>query len=283
MRTVKSLENPGTVDLFRVVHKPKVLPISDIVTETPTVKTFYIRYPAVASAAHPGQFVMVWVIGVDEIPIAVSEVKEDGIFGLTIARVGTATSRLHELRVGDTIGIRGPYGNGFDLSGTRLIMVGGGYGIAPLAFCVDVALSKGKKVKVILGAKTVDELVLLRRLKKLGADLLIATEDGSAGVKGLVTDVFERAISKEKFDACLTCGPEKMMKKVVDIAGSKGIRAQVCLERYMKCGIGLCGQCCIDPSGSRVCTEGPVFHSDQLGDMEFGKYTRDAAGVKKEI
>lgn len=280
---VKSLENPGTVDLFRVVHKPKVLPIGNIVTENPTIKTFYLRSPEIASAVHPGQFVMVWVIGVDEIPIAVSEVKEDGILGLTIARVGDATSRLHELHEGDEIGIRGPYGNGFDLSGTKIIMVGGGYGIAPLAFCTDAALSRGKKVKVILGAKTADELILLRRLKKLGTDLLVTTDDGSAGMKGLATDALERVISEERFDSCLTCGPEKMMKKVTEITSGKGIRTQVSLERYMKCGVGLCGQCCIDPSGSRVCTEGPVFYSDQLGDMEFGKYVRDAAGIKREI
>lgn len=271
------------VDLFHVVHKPKVLPISDIVAETPTVKTFYVECPEIASTAHPGQFLMIWVIGVDEIPIAVSEAREGRIFGLTIAKVGDATSRLHELHEGDKIGIRGPYGNWFDLSGNKIVMVGGGYGIAPLAFCMDVALSEGKKVKVILGAKTTNELVLLRRLKKLDANLLITTEDGSAGMKGFATDALELALSGKEFDLCLTCGPEKMMKKVVEITSGKGIRTQVSLERYMKCGIGLCGQCCIDPSGSRVCTEGPVFYPQQLGDVEFGKYARDAAGIKRKI
>lgn len=277
------MENPDMVDLFRVVHKPKVLPISDIVVETPTVKTFYVESPEIGSTVHPGQFLMVWVIGVDEIPIAVSEVREGRIFGLTIAKVGDATSRLHELHKGDKIGIRGPYGNWFDLSGNKMVMVGGGYGIAPLAFCVDVALSEGKKVKVILGAKTSNELVLLRRLKKLDANLLITTEDGSAGMKGFATDALERILSEEEFDLCLSCGPEKMMKKVVEITSDKGIRTQVSLERYMKCGIGLCGQCCIDPSGSRVCIEGPVFHPKQLGNVEFGKYARDAAGIKRKI
>lgn len=270
-------------DLFHVVHKPKVRPISDIVVETPTVKTFYVECPEIASTVHPGQFLMVWVIGVDEVPIAVSEVREGRILGLTVAKVGDATSQLHELDKGDKIGIRGPYGNWFDLSGDRIVMVGGGYGIAPLAFCADVALSEGKKVKVILGAKTANELVLLRRLKKLGANLLITTDDGSAGMKGFATDALERILLEEEFDLCLTCGPEKMMKKVVEITSSKGIRTQVSLERYMKCGIGLCGQCCIDPFGHRVCTEGPVFYPQQLGDVEFGKYARDAAGTKREI
>jgi dihydroorotate dehydrogenase electron transfer subunit len=260
-----------------------VLPIQEVAVETPSVKTFYVKYPEIASTVRPGQFVMVWVIGVDEIPIAVSDAKGDGTIGLTIARVGDATTHLHQLRNGDMIGIRGPYGNWFDLSGSKIIMVGGGYGIAPLAFCAKVALAEGKKVKVILGARSADELVLLNTLKKLGTDLSIATEDGTAGLKGLVTDALERVLEKERYDSCMTCGPEKMMKKVVEMTELRGIRTQVSLERYMKCGIGVCGQCCVDPLGIRVCTEGPVFYPEQLKGPEFGNYARDAAGLKKGL
>jgi dihydroorotate dehydrogenase electron transfer subunit len=280
---VRYVGSRDSVDLFRVTHRPKVLPINRIVVETPTVRSFYVNCPEIASVVRPGQFVMVWVIGVDEIPISVSEAGGDGLLGLTIAKVGDATSRLHEQSEGDLIGIKGPYGNGFDLSGNSVMMVGGGYGVAPLAFGAEVASSENKKVTMVMGAETAGELLFLERLRKMNVDLMVSTEDGSAGTKGLVTDVLERALMERGYDSCLCCGPEKMMVEVVRIASGKGIKVQASLERMMKCGIGLCGQCCLDPLGFRVCTEGPVFYPHQLEGGEFGKYARDAAGIKKEI
>lgn len=274
------MESVDTVDLFRVAHRPKVLPIRRIVTETPTVKSFYVHCPKIASIVHPGQFVMVWVIGIDEIPMSVSEARKDGTLGLAIAKVGDATSRLHELRKGDLIGVRGPYGNWFDLRGKNLVMVGGGYGIAPLAFCAEVASSMDKKITIILGAEKADELLFRSRLQKIGAKLELSTEDGSAGKKGLATEILERLLEEKKFDRILACGPEAMLKKTFDLAKKYKVPLQVSLERMMKCGIGLCGSCCIGPY--RVCSDGPVFSTNALARLEgeFGVFERDSCGRK---
>lgn len=271
-------------DLFReVVHRPKVLPISRVVKETPTTKTFYVDCPDISSKVRPGQFVMLWVIGTDEVPMSVSKANKNGELGLTVAKVGDATARLHELGEGDQIGVRGPYGNWFDFSGNRLLMVGGGYGVAPLAFGAEVALSEGKKVTVILGAKTSDELLFRSRLEKLNVELKISTEDGSAGVKGLATEVLEDTLKRTKFDCILACGPELMLKKTFDLSEEYKIPLQVSLERMMKCSVGLCGSCCIGPY--RVCVDGPIFSEDKLRKIkdEFGMFKRDASGRKIEL
>ncbi len=268
----------GTVGSSRVFHRPRVLPIERIEEETSAVKSFYVDFPEVAAAARPGQFVMVWVLGVDEVPMSVSGVKRDRM-RITVAKVGDATAALHNLKEGDSIGIRGPCGNSFDLSGENILMVAGGCGVAPLAFAAETATSAGKDVTVILGAKKARDLMFRSEFEALGAELAICTDDGSAGTKGFATDMLPRVLAKKEFDSCLTCGPEVMMAKV---AKKVGIPVQVSLERYMKCGLGLCGQCCVDPSGVRVCVDGPVFPADQLRGGEFGKYARDAAGVKRE-
>ncbi len=271
-------------DLFReVVHRPKVLPINKVVNETPTTKTFHVNCPNISSKVRPGQFVMFWVIEKDEIPMSVSKADKKGELGLTVAKVGDATARLHELGKGDKIGVRGPYGNWFDLSGKRLLMVGGGYGAAPLAFGAEVALSEGKEVTVILGAKTSDELLFKSRLENLDVELKISTEDGSAGMKGLATEVLEDILRSNKFDCILACGPELMLKKTFDLSEEYKIPLQVSLERMMKCSVGLCGSCCIGPY--RVCVDGPIFSSDRLRKIkdEFGIFTRDASGRKIEL
>lgn len=267
-----------------VKHRPRVLQIKKIVEETPTIKSFYVDCPDIASASEPGQFVMLWVIGVDEVPMSVSWVVEGRILGLTVEKVGDATSRLHELREGDLIGVRGPYGRGFDLSSQELLMVGGGCGVSPIAFAAKRALSMKRDVAVVLAAKTADELLFRSRLEKLDINLFTVTEDGSAGMMGIASKGVEKVLSKnKKFDSCFVCGPEPMMVDVAELVRKSDISVQVSLDRYIKCGVGLCGQCCLDPSGVRVCCEGPVFSYEKIKDGEFGEYRRDAAGVKREF
>lgn len=277
------MENVGTESSSRVAHRPRVLRIKRIVEETPTIKSFYVNCPEVASVAHPGQFVMVWVIGTDEIPMSISGAGKDGELRITVERVGDATERLHALKVGDQIGIRGPYGNWFDLSGEKLLMVGGGDGVAPLAFGAEVASSQGKEITAILGAKTSSELLFRSRMEELSTVLKLTTEDGSAGVKGLATDLLEETLRERKFDSLLACGPEPMLKKVFDIAKPYRVPVQISLERMMKCAIGLCGSCCVGPY--RVCTDGPIFMGEQLERVseEFGVFKRDKCGRKVQV
>lgn len=266
-----------------VNHKPKVKPIKEIIKETPKIKSFYVEAPNIATCSNPGQFIMVWVIGTDEIPMAVSTTKSDGTIGFTVEKIGDATSELHKHQEGDLIGIRGPYGNGFDLSSEKLLIVGGGCGMSPLALTTEKALEEGKNLTVVLTAKTAEDLLFRSRLEKLDLELLLGTEDGSAGIKGVTTDVLEEIPSIEKFDNSLVCGPEKMMVATAEFLEKNNIPIQVSLNRYMKCGIGLCGSCSLDPTGLRVCIEGPVFNYEEIKDGEFGEYKRNSAGKKTEI
>jgi dihydroorotate dehydrogenase electron transfer subunit len=195
--------------------------------------------------------------------------------------VGEASNALFNLKEGDKIGVRGPYGNGFELKGKKILFVGGGTGVAMIAPAVEEAVRKNISSTVIIGVKNKSELFFEDRFKKCGAQVYVSTDDGSKGYKGFASDLTKELLSKGKFASVLTCGPEIMMKKLLDIC--KNIPFQASLERYMKCGIGLCGQCCIG-IGSRVCKEGPVFDGKMLKNFEdFGVYKRDAAGRKVRV
>ena len=256
------------------MNYPKVVEILEIKKENSNVKTILFDYEY---DINPGQFFMIWIPNVDEIPMSVSYIDKK-VKGITFKKVGSATEELYNLEVGEKIGIRGPYGNGFNIDGKNILFVAGGTGIAMIAPSVERAIEKKIKSTVLLGVKNKNELFFESRIKKSGADLFVCTDDGSYGYKGFVTCLAEDSISNKKFDSILTCGPEIMMKKLFEI--SKDISFQASLERYMKCGFGLCGQCCVG-NGLRVCKEGPVFDESILKNIEdFGKYKRDASGRK---
>lgn len=256
------------------MNYPKILKIIETTKETSDTKTIKFEY---LENTNPGQFFMIWIPNVDEIPMSVSYIEKK-IKGITFKRIGEATNALFKLEDGDKIGVRGPYGNGFKIHGKKILFVAGGTGIAMIAPTVERAIYNKKKTTVIFGARKKSELFFENRIKKCGAELLICTDDGSKGYKGFVTDLSEEIISNNKFDQVLTCGPEIMMKKLFEI--SKNISFQASLERYMKCGFGICGQCCVG-EGLRVCEEGPVFDEKTLKKIEdFGIFKRDAAGRK---
>lgn len=225
----------------------------------------------------PGHFCMAWVRGVDEIPLGCSYVN-----GITFQTVGSATQALFELKVGDSIGLRGPLGHPFTLpaAGERVSIVSGGIGAAPLAPLAEKAADIGASVTVILGARSESDLIFEERFGKTGA-VLLTTDDGSKGRKGFVTDVLAE-LDLETFDRIYVCGPEMMMKFVMKILIEKDAlsKAEFSMERYFKCGIGVCGSCCIDTLGVRVCRDGPVFKAETLVDSEFGNYHRDASGKR---
>ncbi len=256
------------------MNAPLVTSILSTSEETTDIKTITFRYPGEMA---PGQFFMIWIPGIDEIPMSVSSITKD-IKGITFRNIGDATEVLSQLKKGDQIGIRGPYGNGFILSGKRLLFVGGGTGIGMLAPLVEQAQKEKLKSIVILGVKSKNELFFEKRFQQTGATILVSTDDGSQGYKGFASDVAKDVIKKEKIDMVYTCGPEMMMKALLCFC--KNIPLQASLERYMKCAIGLCGQCCIG-TGLRVCVDGPVFTGSTLIKMkDFGVYHRDAAGRK---
>ncbi|MDI6720509.1 MAG: dihydroorotate dehydrogenase electron transfer subunit [Methanomicrobiales archaeon] len=249
---------------------PRAVTIRGIVKETPTIRSLFFEESFPFS---PGQFVMVWVPGVDEIPMALSSA-----ISISVQRVGDATAALFGLSEGGRIGIRGPFGNGFSVHG-RTLAVAGGIGAAPL---VPLA-AEGKVETFLLGAKTWKEVPFTEALRRC-TDLRIATDDGTLGHHGFVTDLLD-AVRFREFDHVCVCGPEAMMRTVLKRLQDAGIadRGQFSLHRYMKCGVGVCGSCCIDPDGLRVCRDGPVFPGDRLLESEFGRYARDGSGRKVYI
>lgn len=259
---------------------PKVVQIKKVIRETPLVNTFVLP---LSLAAKPGQFVNIWIPGVNEKPM--SAAFDDGKeFRISVAAVGDFSKALHQKKAGDLIGIRGPYGNGFKWKPKQKIaMIAGGYGAAPLYFCAHQASKKGCKVDFFIGVRTKENLLYLNLIKKLkGVSIYVATDDGSAGFKGHNVALFQKALAEgKKYNTVMTCGPELMMKKVSDICWQKKIHAQIDIERYMKCGFGICGNCCVDDGGFPVCKKGTIFENKEARKIkEFGVYHRDDLGRK---
>jgi dihydroorotate dehydrogenase electron transfer subunit len=206
-----------------------------------------------ALSAQPGQFVMVWLPGINEKPFSL--VNDDPVT-LAVADVGPFSSQLHELEAGDLLWLRGPLGRGFDLVGERLLLVGGGYGVAPLAFLASRATQARRKLAVI-GAGTKDDLFFEDRLAQAGCEVVLVTEDCSAGEGGVCTDVAETLLGEETFDVLYGCGPEAMLEKLERLCEQQGMAGQLSKEAYMRCGMGVCGSC--ERDGLLVCRDGPVF------------------------
>mgnify|MGYP001036733828 CR=1 FL=1 len=267
-------------------HRPRIVRIEETKLETSTIRTLMFTDEQ-CSRAKPGQFAMIWIPDVDEIPMTLSYLTGKGYCGITVRMVGEATQALHLAKVGDRLGVRGPYGNGFSVSeGGRALVVGGGTGIACVSPLIEQIARKCDELAIVIGAKTGSELVFLERIKKATAKgktrLLSATDDGTYGTKALASDVAIALMDNTKFDAAYACGPEAMMKKVAEKSLSKGIPLQASLERLMKCGIGICGSCVIGEY--RVCKDGPVFDGETLKTLpEFGATRRDASGKKIKV
>ena len=258
---------------------PQVLKIKRIVDETPTVKTFF--FPWEFKDEIPGQFVMVWNFQ-DEKPMSISSIDPvNGEIGISVKMVGPFTQALHKLHENDQLGLRGPYGRGFEMAGSRVLAVGGGIGMAPVAAFTEEASRRGIQVDVITAATTKEEILFQERLETAGANVLPTTDDGSHGFCGFATELAEKLIKEEDYNMLVACGPEIMMMKLADISHQNQLPGQFSLERYMNCAMGICGQCCVDDVGWRICVEGPVFWGDQLRMIsEFGHYRRDASGTK---
>lgn len=266
--------------MFKKNDKPIILPIRRIKTETSQIKTFTFNYDL---GAVPGQFIMLWIPGVDQIPLSISRQNNKG-FELSVMKVGEGTKNLFKMKTRDKLGISGPYGKGFSIKEkSNIILVGGGCGSAPLRFLAEEARKTKCKITFITGAGTSKEVLFK---KALPGSCLISTDDGSEGHKGFTTDILEKKLLKKnnKIDKVYSCGPEIMMKKVVNICYKYKVSCEVSLERYMKCGFGICGQCSVDPEGLCVCQDGPVFSESKVRKIkEFGNYYRDKAGIKKDF
>jgi dihydroorotate dehydrogenase electron transfer subunit len=233
-----------------------------------------LRSPEIANAARPGQFVMVRIgSGVDPFlrrPFSISGV-EQGCFMLLYRVVGKATVLMTGLKDGERLWVLGPLGKGFAApeKHIRRIAVGGGIGIAPLVFLCR--FFKETDVTLLTGFRSAKDVLPAHRMVGINSDLLVATDDGTKGHHGPVTDLLEEFIQKNPSKVAIyACGPKPMLRKVAERALALRIHCQVSLEAHMACGLGACQGCAVKGSARsggtyfHVCKEGPVFEAEEI-------------------
>lgn len=242
--------------------------IISIIEDSYDTKTLEFQWDEKAS---PGQFIMVWVPGMEEIPMSLS--KTDRIKSITVKCIGKDTEKLHNLNIGSPLRIRGPYGKGFDLKkNKKMLIIGGGVGTASIIPAV-----KESGADTIIGARTDKDLIMDDIAEKYTKNLWISTDDGSRGFHGNVVQLMKEKVQEKKYEMVIACGPEIMLYHLYNACVELDIDCQLSMERHMKCGAGVCGCCVID--GMRVCKDGPVFTKEQVSGMsEFGVSSRDECG-----
>lgn len=229
----------------------------------------------------PGQFFMLEYNGMQK-PFSFSH-YDGQILGITIQSRGDCTKAMLDGKVGEWYGITGPLGRGFADDGEKFLLIGGGVGTAPLYYYLTYLAQHGKNVTALFGARNGE---LLEWTKPQSDKIQYYTDDGSFGTHGFVTQDLCSILKEGHFDRCAVCGPEKMMAIAANEIVKSGVRikTEISMERYMKCGLGLCGSCVLDDKGDRVCTEGPVFDMEYLlNTPEFGHYHRNPYGQKEKL
>lgn len=253
--------------------RPRIRKINEIREESSNIKTFRLFDPP-SGRSEPGQFAMIWVPGEGEAPFSFS-LTEGNMVEFTVKKVGPVTEEMHGLNPGDRVGVRGPYGSGFSPPDGSCLLVGGGCGIIPLRHFFHYYHQAD--TEILFGAESSEELIFKDELTSVE----FATDDGSFGFHGPVTDLFERVIDDGKPDAVLSAGPEPMLYDLFQVCRKEEISFQASLERIMKCGVGLCGSCLIDEF--RVCKDGPVADKQKLEELEeFGQWKRKESGKREE-
>ena len=267
------------------IYLPRTAILERVVDDIPEVKTFYWRFedPATQSKFkqfRPGQFAQVSIFGIGEFPASLPPSPTESETFFTIRQVGSCTAALHQLRPGDKFAVRGPYGNGFpmeDYYGKNLVFVAGGIGIIPLRSCIVYAIAHRKRyqsIQIFYGAKTPRELMYLKNLDEWQNTAHVSchttvdrSDNGWAGHVGVVGSLFKRPDVRIPVDNTIAfvCGPPVMFRFVIrDLLemGFKQSNIVSTLERYMKCGVGKCGHCCIGVA--YICVDGPVFTYEQI-------------------
>lgn len=267
-------------DILRFVQ------IKKVIEETPTIRTIVFE-DEYSIASMPGQFLMVWIPPIEELPMSVGieNVESCKFAAVTVRKYGIGSTALYHKQVGDLIGIRGPYGNCFSVPENlrNALLIGGGTGLVPLVRLFSNLLHDRIQASLIMGARTKNEILFEHKVRKLLADsnlndtVAFSTDDGTYGFSGSTVDLAESILVSKKFEIMYTCGPELMMKGVQNLGERFSIPVEASLERYMKCAIGICGSCCINDK--LVCRDGTIFDSMNLKQLtEFGSSYRDKSG-----
>ena len=237
----------------------------------PGYRRLVFEAPQMASGLQPGQFVHVRVPGLEPTalrrPFSVFDAAE-GFVTILYKTVGRGTAALNAVRPGDGVRVLGPLGHGFpaDCSGAAYL-VGGGYGVAPLHFLAKRLKAAGlSRIVLFAGGRTRADLLALEEFRALGAELRLATNDGSLGTKGLVTEPLDAALATGEACELFACGPDPMLRAVAERAIAHGRKGWISMDRHMICGVGAC-YACIQRTvrgNSRCCLEGPVFRAEDL-------------------
>lgn len=261
--------------------KVKILSKKEV---APNIHLIRLNAPAIAQEALPGQFIHI-KCSIDNYPllrrpISIHRIDKEkrGIY-ILFEVVGEGTKLLAQKEVGDNLDILGPLGNGFNIypESKKIMIIGGGIGIAPLLALCEESIRKGKEVRVLMGALKKELVIGEENFRKLGAKVDVATDDGSYKHKGLVTDLLEGSIREGWLaDQIFACGPKPMLRKIAEITSNRNIDCQVSLEERMGCGIGACLGCVCKIKAKnnnqnqikyiykRVCVDGPIFKGSEV-------------------
>jgi NAD(P)H-flavin reductase len=270
--------NNGT----KIVTIPESATIEEIKDEIRDVKTFYMSLDNKDIDKNfkikSGQFIMCTVFGAGEFAVSLPPSPENDRFHLTVRKVGSVTNALHDLKVGDKVGIRGPFGNGFpfaEIKGKNIVYVAGGIGLIPLRSSIVHVLQHKQdfgRVIVLHGARTPDDLMYKENLKEWqafpGFETYITVDVGTpgwSGEVGFVHTLFDKVNLPIENTVAFVCGPPVMFNTVIGELMKRGLRDDCIistLERHMKCGIGKCQHCAI--GRTLVCTDGPVYTYRQI-------------------
>jgi dihydroorotate dehydrogenase electron transfer subunit len=253
--------------------------------------------PGLAERTRPGHFLNIGIGGEESALLlrrsfAIYQVQSRGVYGGSVDIVvgvnGKGTQWLVDRRRHDTLSIVGPLGRPFTLpkEPANCILVGGGYGTAPLFMLADQLRERGCRVDVIAGAATEEKLFGTLEIKRAASTLTVTTDDGSMGVQGRVTDVLDDLIVKTNADVVYACGPMGMLAAVAEVATARGVYSQCSVEESMACGVGVCMTCVLPVIGEdgitrmvRSCVEGPVFRGDRVRWSEVGTVPPDTLGA----
>jgi len=253
--------------------------------------------PGVAEIAKPGQFVTVAVGGPDTSmlmrrPFSIYQVHERGVYGGTVEFVfsveGRGTRWMSLMQPHEPIDIVGPLGKPFSLprEPATCVLVGGGYGTAPLFPLADALRDRGCRIDFVIGAATEERLFGALDAKRISATLSVTTDDGSVGLRGRVSDPLPEVLAATKADVVYACGPMPMLRAVSRITEEAGIPCQIAVEELMACGVGVCMTCVLPVIGDdgetrmvRSCVDGPVFHGERVRFDDIGVIPPDAIGA----
>jgi NAD(P)H-flavin reductase len=276
-------------DLGRNPYAPMAARVERVAVETEdgSIRTLTLAPAGPPSPAFdfvPGQFAELSILGLGEAPFGIASSPMDpGTLDFTVARVGEVTTGLHHLDPGETVGIRGPLGNGYpleELKGADVLVIGGGFGFSTLRAFTSFALHPANRgdyrgVTVVYGARNPGLLLYREDLREWGrrGDMrLVVTvdrpDDGWTGMTGTVPAAVEGLEFDPERTAALVCGPPAMIRHTLPVLARRGLspeRIHLSLEMKMKCGIGKCGRCNV--GASYVCTDGPVFSLRRLGEL----------------